>query len=114
MWFRNVATGCQLDKKDCVEWSQLLRYVIGYLRGPSSYSFNDFCFDMQVYSIICFSMTEIMLSRKEGMEASTGVSAVDTPLCKSTHVHMFDILSSQYCRRPAEFRTVCSNAVQRN
>jgi len=44
---------------------------------------------MQVYSIISFSMTEIMLSRKAGMEASTGASAVDTPRCKSTQVLCF-------------------------
>ena len=31
-------------------------------------------------------MTEIMLSRKAGMEASTDVADVDTPGCKSTQV----------------------------
>ena len=41
---------------------------------------------MQVYSIICFSMTEIMMSREAGMEASTDVSDVDTPECKSAQV----------------------------
>jgi hypothetical protein len=59
-------------------------------------------------------MTEVMLSKDAGMEASTYVWAVDSPLCKSTHVHMTDKLSSQYCSRPAEFRTVCANVVQRN
>ena len=41
---------------------------------------------MKVYSFICFSMAEIMLSWEAGMEASTDVSAVDTPGCKSTQV----------------------------
>jgi hypothetical protein len=87
--------------------------LFGYLLGSSSSSFIDFCFDMQVFSIIYFSKTQIMLSKRAGMETSTDVSDVYTPLCKSTHVHMFDKLSSQYCSRPAEFRTVCANIVQR-
>jgi len=78
-----------LDKEDCVDWSQLLRYVTGYLKGPSCYSFIDFCFDIQVYSIICFSMTEIMMSKETGMETSTDVSDVDTRMCKSTQVLCF-------------------------
>jgi hypothetical protein len=81
-----------LDKEDCVDWSQLLRYVTGYVKGPSCYSFFDFCFHMQVYSIICFSMTEIMLPKEAGIEASTDVSAVDTvdtPMCKSTQLLCF-------------------------
>jgi hypothetical protein len=76
--------------------------------------FFHFCFDYQVYSIICFTITEIMLSKEAGMEASTDESAVDTPLCKSTQVRMFDKLSSQYCSGPSEFLTVCANVVRRN
>jgi hypothetical protein len=45
---------------------------------------------MQVSSIISFSMTQVMLSKDAVMEASTYVWAVDSPLCKSIHVHMTD------------------------
>jgi len=51
------------------------------------------------------------MSEYSGMEASTDGS---TPLCKSTQVLMFDKLSSQNYSRPAEFRTVCANVVQKN
>jgi len=54
------------------------------------------------------------MSKESGMEASTDGSAEDTPLCKSTQIRMFDKLSSKYCSRPAEFRTVCANVVQKN
>jgi hypothetical protein len=59
-------------------------------------------------------MTEIVLSKEAGMEASKDVSELNTPLCKSIHVYVFDKLSSQHCSIGAEFRTVCANVVQRN